>query len=449
MLSLTGDNATFFWFSVLDFRSPSFIRMKTIMAERKQRIRCLFLSLQFELDGDRATKSSPQQASGRWSKSSTAAHSITSVAARRTNPGDITAASTPNQCVPGGALGQPPQRVHSKHFQQARLNNAVAFAVNNTLFAITSELDSQCDKVWHEFGDFLTKNNTATMEGKRPSFFKFFMAEHSSERMRIPPAFLAYIKGKRPRAVSLTGPSGDSWTVGLIKEEGALYFDGGWPEFVEDHSVQTGDFLVFQYDGEAGFQVRVFDPTMSPREASFLAWNSVRVATELIRSNGVMHVKRESDADGATGYSGTDRFCFQITMKSYNVKKAIFFVLRASYLVAERSCGCCAEPARRKQWPVWMFRRKDIRRRESWYLSKGLPAFIRDNQKGKGKFLRASWSAPARHFRVQKWRGHAGNAEAGKRRSTGPISIPYISASSFMVTTFISSLPYPKNLPRI
>ncbi|XP_030446954.1 B3 domain-containing protein Os03g0212300-like [Syzygium oleosum] len=226
------------------------------------------------------------------------------------------------------------------------------------------------------------------MEGKRPSFFKFFMAEHSSERMKIPPAFLAYIKGKRPRAVSLTGPSGDSWTVGLIKEEGALYFDGGWPEFVEDHSVQTGDFLVFHYDGEAGFQVRVFDPTMSPREASFHAWNSLRVATELITSNGVMHVKGESDADGATGYSGTDHFCFQITMKSYNVKKAIFPIPSSfsehhiRWQKDRADVVLCRQGG--KQWPVWMFRRKDIRRRESWYLSRGLPAFIRDNRVKEG-----------------------------------------------------------------
>lgn len=41
-----GTNATFFWFSVLAFNLVhSFIRLKTIMAETKQTIWCLFLSL--------------------------------------------------------------------------------------------------------------------------------------------------------------------------------------------------------------------------------------------------------------------------------------------------------------------------------------------------------------------------------------------------------------------
>lgn len=115
-----------------------------------------------------------------------------------------------------------------------------------------------------------------------------FLASFFQSPQKIPTAFLDYIKCQSLRAVSITGPGGDSWTVGLIKEEGALYFGGGWPKFVEDHSIQTGDFLVFQYDGEAGFKVRVFDPTASPREASFHARSSDLASTELIKSNGVM-----------------------------------------------------------------------------------------------------------------------------------------------------------------
>ncbi|XP_039171604.1 B3 domain-containing protein Os03g0212300-like [Eucalyptus grandis] len=228
---------------------------------------------------------------------------------------------------------------------------------------------------------------------KRPMFFKFFIAEHSSERMfcglddlpprgqglwwqKIPLAFQDYIKGRRPQAVLLTGPSGDSWMVGLIEEEGALYFGGGWPKFVEDHSVQTGDFLVFRYDGEDGFEVQVFDPTMSPREASFFAWNSHRVTTESIGSNGVGLVKQESDTGGAEGSSGADHFSFQITMKAYHVNQAI--LCHKDYV----NVMLCDEGG--KRWPVWMIRRKDITKWESWFLSKGFPAFIRDNRVKEG-----------------------------------------------------------------
>ncbi|XP_018730934.2 B3 domain-containing protein REM16-like [Eucalyptus grandis] len=246
---------------------------------------------------------------------------------------------------------------------------------------------------------------------KRPMFFKFFMSEHSSERMfcvlddlpprgrglrrqvrrkraeiwkpwamsKIPLAFQDYIKGRRPQAVSLTGPSGDSWMVGLMEEEGALYFGGGWPQFVEDHSVQIGDFLVFWYDGEDGFDVRVFDPTMSPMEASFFAWNSHRVTTESIGSNGVGLVKQESDTGGAEGSSGADHFSFQITMKAYHVNQAILSHFLSGLSIVLIAANCLG-----KWWPVWMIRRKDITKWESWLLSKGFRAFIRDNRVEEG-----------------------------------------------------------------
>jgi len=102
--------------------------------------------------------------------------------------------------------------------------------------------------------------------------------------------------------------------VGLIEEEGALYFGGGWPKFVEDHSVQTGDFLVVRYDGEDGFEVQVFDPTMSPREASFFAWNSHRVTTESIGSNGVGLVKQGKKENDNSDYECNRRFRYLFFM---------------------------------------------------------------------------------------------------------------------------------------
>ncbi|CAI0376368.1 unnamed protein product [Linum tenue] len=42
-------------------------------------------------------------------------------------------------------------------------------------------------------------------------------------------------------------------------------FKDGWKEFVEEHDLHVGDFLVFRLDGEMEFHVMVFDPTVCER----------------------------------------------------------------------------------------------------------------------------------------------------------------------------------------
>lgn len=54
-------------------------------------------------------------------------------------------------------------------------------------------------------------------------------------------------------------------------ERGSVFFQRGWEEFVSDHDLNTGDFLVFQYDGGRRFTVLVFEPTACEKEESFHA----------------------------------------------------------------------------------------------------------------------------------------------------------------------------------
>ena len=41
-------------------------------------------------------------------------------------------------------------------------------------------------------------------------------------------------------------------------EDGQLFFRDGWEVFVSDHAISLGDFLVFFYDGNVGFNVKVY-----------------------------------------------------------------------------------------------------------------------------------------------------------------------------------------------
>lgn len=71
--------------------------------------------------------------------------------------------------------------------------------------------------------------------------------------------------------VSLRGPSGNVWDVELVDSSNGLRFESGWKEFVTDHAIETGDFLVFRLDGCSCFSVLVFDATACEKEVAFLA----------------------------------------------------------------------------------------------------------------------------------------------------------------------------------
>ncbi|KAH7686102.1 B3 DNA binding domain-containing protein [Dioscorea alata] len=105
-----------------------------------------------------------------------------------------------------------------------------------------------------------------------PSFFKVFLPNLSAQHLKIPPAFLKHIvHEEEARTVSLEGPSGSVWCVEMVRNSGGVWFENGWKEFVADHSVVMGDFLVFCYTGDSSFRVLLFDSTACQKEAAFCA----------------------------------------------------------------------------------------------------------------------------------------------------------------------------------
>lgn len=115
---------------------------------------------------------------------------------------------------------------------------------------------------------------TKTASPRRPQFFKVFLPEHSSDHLKIPLAFVHHIGGGGGslNTVSLKGPGGGVWYTDLVTNSGGeLFFGKGWKEFISDHSVQLGDFLVFEYAGNMRFNVLVFDHSACEKEASLLA----------------------------------------------------------------------------------------------------------------------------------------------------------------------------------
>lgn len=51
---------------------------------------------------------------------------------------------------------------------------------------------------------------------------------------------------------------GKLWHVDVGYRYKRVYFLNGWRKFSKDNSIDTGDFLLFQYNGEYDFNVKIF-----------------------------------------------------------------------------------------------------------------------------------------------------------------------------------------------
>ncbi|XP_074283424.1 putative B3 domain-containing protein At5g66980 [Silene latifolia] len=77
----------------------------------------------------------------------------------------------------------------------------------------------------------------------------------------IPRAFIKNLNGDIPHwfVLEIAGTR-KGWRVDTAQDGiGGFYFDYGWNEFVEDKSLQFGDFLLFEYEQPLILQVKIFE----------------------------------------------------------------------------------------------------------------------------------------------------------------------------------------------
>nr|XP_011458372.1 PREDICTED: B3 domain-containing protein Os11g0197600-like isoform X2 [Fragaria vesca subsp. vesca] len=103
---------------------------------------------------------------------------------------------------------------------------------------------------------------------KRPSFFKVIIPGYSTRYLRIPPPFLELISNDLSGEATLNSNTCSewSWNVGVTKTIRSVYFKDGWQEFLKDNSVEDGDFVVFEYEGNMNFNVQIFDNSGCERD---------------------------------------------------------------------------------------------------------------------------------------------------------------------------------------
>uniref|UniRef100_A0ACD5Z128 Uncharacterized protein n=2 Tax=Avena sativa TaxID=4498 RepID=A0ACD5Z128_AVESA len=78
------------------------------------------------------------------------------------------------------------------------------------------------------------------------------------EFLLLPPVVAEKLMDLANRWVNLEDSEGTFSEVRLSMVNGSLAFHQGWNDFVSDHSIKLGDFLLFEYTARSQFSVRVF-----------------------------------------------------------------------------------------------------------------------------------------------------------------------------------------------
>ncbi|KAJ0980317.1 hypothetical protein J5N97_008572 [Dioscorea zingiberensis] len=116
---------------------------------------------------------------------------------------------------------------------------------------------------------------------KSINFFKVMNGDFSKQ-MGVPEKLTSHFCKVLPQNIELKGPSGDSWSVKMVKMNGSLWFGNGWKEFVEAHCVEMGDVLVFKYYGNSFFDVLVMDGSGCEKVPSYFVKNKKKQKIECV-----------------------------------------------------------------------------------------------------------------------------------------------------------------------
>ncbi|KAI9181271.1 hypothetical protein LWI28_013229 [Acer negundo] len=93
----------------------------------------------------------------------------------------------------------------------------------------------------------------------------FFRAVRAStlkdKKLNLPENFVTKFGNELSAVAVLRVPNGRVWHVGLTKRGNKIWFQDGWHEFVEYHSICAGYFVFFRYEKNSNFHVLIFDIT--------------------------------------------------------------------------------------------------------------------------------------------------------------------------------------------
>ncbi|PIN08676.1 hypothetical protein CDL12_18741 [Handroanthus impetiginosus] len=100
---------------------------------------------------------------------------------------------------------------------------------------------------------------------KYPAFMKPFFSA-CSNRLQIHPAFTSFMKSSLPNKALLKNSHGELWSVEVTKVGDESYFEEGWVKFIQENGIEFGDLLVFHYNGDCVFDLKILGKMASKKE---------------------------------------------------------------------------------------------------------------------------------------------------------------------------------------
>ncbi|XP_058749035.1 B3 domain-containing protein At3g18960-like [Vicia villosa] len=91
-------------------------------------------------------------------------------------------------------------------------------------------------------------------------FFKIIVSESLEQgKLMIPITFVKKYGDSLPTSILIKTPNGADWKINLVKNDGKIWFEKGWKEFADYHSLSHGHLVVFKYEKASYFEVIIFD----------------------------------------------------------------------------------------------------------------------------------------------------------------------------------------------
>ncbi|XP_072963712.1 putative B3 domain-containing protein Os04g0347400 [Typha angustifolia] len=168
---------------------------------------------------------------------------------------------------------------------------------------------------------------SAAHSHKRLQFFKVLLPE-SLEKLRIPPKFAVHLLKNNivdGREATIFSPLGKFWHVELIRDGSQVFFSRGWKEFLKAHDLLVGYLLVFRYEGNLVFTIKVFDLSACCKDFSYPIATRDQVShDEEQRNMPSSNTKRKNEitsAEKISAYAKPSLPHFKRTIKAYHLTR--------------------------------------------------------------------------------------------------------------------------------
>ncbi|CDY16501.1 hypothetical protein HID58_028569 [Brassica napus] len=131
-------------------------------------------------------------------------------------------------------------------------------------------------------------------------FIKMILLSTIKEKMMKIPARFVRLGPKLTDTVTIQTPVGFKRSIRIKRTGDQVWFEKGWNEFAEAHSISQGHFLYFCYEGNSSFRVMIFDVSASEIDYPMDKVHCIESDDE------VMEVMDTDDEEGFTRVDSSD-----------------------------------------------------------------------------------------------------------------------------------------------